>query len=231
MIASMLIFGFLLGVRHSLEADHVAAVAALSTRASSRQGLLRLAAGWGVGHSLTILVVGSAVIALGITLPLGSEAVLDRVVGLVLMGMGIDVVRRALARHVHLHVHEHGDGERHLHLHAHDEQVAHAAHHSVDHGHQHFPLGTGRALAMGTLHGVAGSAALLLLVVPQAESGLAAVACLATFGAGSIAGMMLFSLALSFPLRMATRLAGATSCLEGALGIATLMVGVRILAF
>jgi len=225
-LASMLLFGFLLGVRHALEADHVAAVAALSTRTSSLRGLLRLAAGWGTGHSLTILFVGSVLIAVGATLPRGSEAFVDRLIGAVLVVMGIDVIRRAVKRHVHVHVHEHDDGARHLHLHLHD---APAAHDAGRHDHDHSLSTTGRALAMGTLHGMAGSAALLLLVVPQAGSGLAAVACLAVFGAGSIAGMMLFSLALSFPLRIAARFAGATAGLEGALGTATVLLGLRIM--
>jgi len=228
MFASMLAFGFLLGVRHSLEADHVAAVAALSTRTTSLRGLLGLAAGWGTGHSLTILAVGTGVVALGARLPGGSEAMLERLVGAVLVVMGCDVIRRAVGRRLHAHAHEHDDRTRHVHLHLHAAPAAQlAAPHDLDHDHDHFPAGTGRALAMGTLHGMAGSAALLLLL-PPAGSSLAAVAGLAVFGVGSIAGMMLFSLALSFPLRAATRFAGATAGLEGALGAATVLVGLRI---
>lgn len=197
MFESMLFFGFLLGVRHSLEADHVAAVAALATRTSSRRGLLRLAAGWGTGHTLTILAVGALVIAVGVSLPSASEQTLDRVVGAVLLFLGADVLRRAVAPRVHLHEHE-----RH---------------------------GVGRALAMGSLHGLAGSAALLLLVLPNAGGGLAALACLAVFGAGSIAGMLLFSLALAVPLQLAMRSASAMAGLEGVLGTATILVGLRIL--
>jgi len=230
MFPSMILFGFLFGLRHALEADHIAAVAALSARTSSLRDLLRLAAGWGTGHSLTILAIGSVVIALGATLPEGSETTVDHFIGLLLVLMGLDVIRRAVAGRVHAHVHTHldekGDGARHLHLHLHD---APAVRHDDRHEHDHSLAGTGRALAMGTLHGMAGSAALLLLVVPRAKSGPEAIASLAVFGAGSIAGMMLFSLALSFPLRMATRFAGATAGLQGVLGIATVLVGVHVM--
>lgn len=226
MLASTTLLGFLFGVRHSLEADHVAAVAALATRTSSLRDLLRLAVGWGAGHSLTILAVGSVVIALGTTLPDGSEAIFDLLIGPLLVLMGIDVIRRALDGRVHAHAHEHGDGARHLHLHLHD--VPHERRHGVHH-HDHALAGTGRALAMGTLHGLGGSAPLLLLVLPQAGSAPAAIAALMVFGAGSIAGMLMFSLALSFPLRAATRFAGATARLQCALGAATVLVGVRVM--
>ena len=227
MFASMLLFGFLLGVRHALEADHVAAVAALATRTRSRTGLVRLAAGWGMGHTLTILAVGALVITVGVSLPSTSEQTLDRVVGAVLVLLGADVLRRALARRMHVHVHEHDDGSRHLHLHFHDAAPeARAARHEHEHAHR----GLGRALAMGSLHGLAGSAALLLLVLPNAGDGLQALACLAVFGLGSIAGMLLFSLAIAFPLQLAMRSASAMAGLEGVLGTATILVGVRILA-
>lgn len=223
MFPSMLLLGFFLGVRHALEADHVTAVAALATRTSSRRGLLRLAAGWGAGHTATILAAGALVIALGATIPEGSEALFDRLVGPLLVVMGFGVIRRARARHAHVHVHEHYAGARHVHVHLHEAPTAAA------HDHEHSSRGTARALAMGTLHGLAGSGALLLLVLPQAKSGLEAMAYLAVFGAGSVAGMMLFSLALSFPLRLASRFAGASAGLEGALGALTIVVGLRLL--
>jgi hypothetical protein len=227
MFGSMLFFGFLLGVRHALEADHVAAVAALATRTRSRWGLLHLAAGWGTGHTVTILAVGSLVIAIGVSLPSGSEQTLDRVVGAVLVLLGADVLRHAIARRMHVHVHVHHDGRRHLHLHFHDTEPDAS---TAWHEHEHEQRGVGRALAMGSLHGLAGSAALLLLVLPNAGGGLAALACLAVFGLGSIAGMLLFSLAIAFPLRLAARSASVMAGLEGVLGTATILIGVRILA-
>lgn len=222
MFVSMLLFGFLLGIRHALEADHVAAVAALATRSTSRRELLSLAAGWGTGHTLTILAMGAGAIALGATLSAASEALLERAVGVVLVAMGGDVLRRAIGRGVHAHAHAHDDGALHVHLHFHEGEPAH--------DHEHGRANTARALLMGTLHGLAGSAALLLVALPQARTAAEAMAYLATFGIGSVGGMMAFSLALSFPLRLASRAGGAMIGLEGVLGSATVLVGLRILA-
>lgn len=224
MFVSMLLFGFLLGLRHALEADHVAAIAALSTRSTSSREMLKLAAGWGSGHTLTILAMGVVALTLGTTMSAAGEAFLERMVGVVLVLMGCDVLRRAIGRGLHVHAHPHGDGIHHVHFHLHDEIVVHQPDHEHAHGN------TVRALMMGTLHGLAGSAALLLVALPQAHSTAQAMAYLLTFGVGSIAGMLLFSIALSYPLRAASRLGGAMIGLEGMLGSATLLIGIRILS-
>ena len=209
--------GFLLGVRHALDADHVAAVAALATGTSSVRGMLRLAAGWGTGHTITIVVLGSIAVALGTSLPEGSAVLLERTVGVALVLLGLDVLRRASARRAHVHVHHHEDGHSHLHLHVHEAET---------HDHDHPRVA--RALAMGTLHGMAGSAALLLLVLPSAGSALEAIATLAVFGLGSVAGMLAFSLALACPLRLATRREDTMVAMEGALATVTILVGASI---
>ena len=225
MFASMLLFGFLLGLRHALDADHVAAVAALSTRSTSPRDLLRLAAGWGTGHTLTILAAGAVAITIGATLSAAGEAFLERMVGVVLVAMGGDVLRRAIGRGLHAACAP-ARGRDPPRAFPRARRRARRAPSTNDHAHGN----TGRALAMGTLHGLAGSAALLLIALPQARSAVEAMACLATFGIGSIAGMLAFSLALSFPLRVASRKGGTMIGLEGVLGSATLLVGLRILS-
>jgi ABC-type nickel/cobalt efflux system permease component RcnA len=215
----MMLFGFVLGLRHALEADHVAAVAAMATRTSSRREMLRLALGWGTGHTLTLLVMGALVLAAGTAIPDGSERFLDRIVGAVLLVMGAGVLRRAWLSRVDLHVHEHSGGLRHLHLH----------HHGTDGAHDHSHRTPGRALAMGTLHGLAGSGPLLLLMLPQSHSAAGVLANIAIFGIGSIGGMLLFSMALSLPLRAGARIGGPALGLQMVLGSATVLVGVRAL--
>jgi hypothetical protein len=86
--------GLLLGLRHALEADHVAAVAALATRTPSWRDVLRVAASWGLGHALVILAVGLAVSALGLRLPPWLAGHIDGLAGLVLVLLGLDVLRR-----------------------------------------------------------------------------------------------------------------------------------------
>jgi hypothetical protein len=219
-----LLLGFALGARHALDADHVAAVAALATRAASAAERVKLAGMWGLGHAGTLFALGAAVIALGVSVPAGVADAFEGAVGVVLVVLGADVLRRLRARRVHFHVHEHDDGTRHFHAHAHERPAA-------GHAHEH-PRGLlPRALLVGTVHGLAGSAALALLSLDVAGSPAQAFAYLAVFGLGSIAGMCALSLAISLPLRLLpARLGTAQVGLEGALGVLTIALGSWIAA-
>jgi len=224
---SLLVFGFLLGVKHALEADHVAAVASLATSSASWRDHVALAGLWGAGHALTLVAVGSIVVVLGATVPPSLEVDFDAAVGVMLIVLGSDVLRRLRSGRVHLHVHRHGDGPRHLHVHGHAPDERHDA---AQHVHAHpgdVPGGaTWRALLVGTMHGLAGSAALVLVAVAETRSIPAAVAYLALFGAGSILGMVALSLAISVPLRLSARRLGALRIgLQGLLGSATIALG------
>ena len=110
MLLSLLALGFLLGVRHALEADHVAAVATLATRSSSAGQTARLAAAWGAGHALMLLLVGGLVVALGLSLPEGVARAFEAAAGVLLVALGLDVLRRLRRQHVHFHVHRHDGG-------------------------------------------------------------------------------------------------------------------------
>lgn len=224
---SLLVFGFLLGMKHALEADHVAAVASLATRSASWRDHVALASLWGAGHALTLVAVGSVVVVLGATVPPSLEVDFDAAVGVMLIVLGIDVLRRVRTGHVHLHVHRHGAGPRHLHVHGHAPDERHEA---MQHEHVHAGDVAGgitwRALLVGTIHGLAGSAALVLVAVAETRSVPAAVAYLALFGAGSILGMVALSLAISLPLRLSVRRLGALRVgVQGLLGSATIALG------
>jgi hypothetical protein len=221
--SSLLLFGFLLGMKHALEADHVAAVASLATRSASLRDHVTLASLWGIGHALTILAVGSAVVGLGLAVPASLSESLDGVVGLMLIALGADVLRRLRRKHVHFHVHSHDGGARHFHAHAHAPATVHdPAHHQHSHVEELAP----RALMVGSLHGLAGSAALVLLSFGATRSAVQAFAYLALFGLGSIAGMVSLSFAIAVPLRLsAGRLARFQRALEGTLGTVTIALG------
>jgi MFS family permease len=224
---SIFLFGFVMGVRHAFEADHLAAVASLATgRRGLRSGLVQGAA-WGLGHTLTLLLVGGACLVLGQAVPARWATGLEALVGVMLLALGADVLRRSRRQRVHVHVHGHDDGTRHWHAHRHEPA---AAHDPTRHEHAHPRHLTLRALAVGLVHGLAGSAALFLLtlqVVPSPGLGLAYIA---LFGAGSILGMALLGAVIMVPLRAAspllTRLQGG---LEAAVGLATIAIGLRIL--
>jgi ABC-type nickel/cobalt efflux system permease component RcnA len=137
--------------------------------------------------------------------------------------LGADVLRRWRRKRIHLHVHRHDDGRHHLHLHAHEEEAAHdPAHHRHEHVRGLLP----RALVVGSVHGMAGTAGLTLLSLQALHSLGWALVYLALFGLGSILGMVLFSLLISLPLRMSARyLDWASGGLEAALGAVTVALG------
>jgi len=220
---SLLVFGFFLGVKHALEADHVAAVASLATRSASLRDHVTMAGLWGAGHALTLVEVGSVVVVLGASLPPSLAAGFEGAVGVMLIVLGADVLWRLRAGHVHLHVHRHGDGPRHLHAHGHTPDEVHDPAH---HEHGHVRGVTWRALLVGTMHGLAGSAALVLVAVAGTRSIPAALAYLVLFGIGSVLGMVALSLAISIPLRLSVRRRGALRAgLQGILGSATIALG------
>jgi sulfite exporter TauE/SafE len=222
-MVAVLLLGLLVGVRHALEADHIAAVATLATRAASVTDKVKVAAVWGGGHAVSLIVLGSLLIALGTSLPEPVARGVEIAGGGMLIALGIDVLRRLRARRVHFHVHQHGDRARHVHAHAHDER---SHHDPTAHDHQHTQGLLPRALAIGSIHGLAGSGALVLLSMQLLGSRLHALAYVLCFALGSILGMMAFSLALSLPLSISPRLLERVSGkLEAALGVVTIGVG------
>ena len=213
----VLLLGFLVGMKHALEADHVAAVATLATRSASLSERVKVASMWGAGHAGTLFLLGGSVLALGLSLPERLARAFEGAVGLMLIALGLDVLRRLRRRGIHFHQHNHGDGREHFHAHAHDES-------SVGHDHTHGLLP--RALLVGSLHGFAGTAALVVLSLQLTQSTAQALLYLATFGLGSVAGMAALSLAISLPVRMTSaRLGSAWRMVEGALGVLTIALG------
>ena len=165
-MATILFFGFLIGMRHALEADHVAAVATLASRSSSLRQSLRLGAIWGLGHSATLFAVGGAVLLADAVVSTEVARWLEGLVGVMLIFLGADVIRRMLRDRVHFHFHRHGSV---LHFHAHSHRDG-RQHDNSAHEHEHLRGLTGRALVVGLIHGLAGTAALVLLTLEAMES-------------------------------------------------------------
>lgn len=184
-------FGFLLGARHALDADHLAAVSTiLSKRPCLRtSGFIGLC--WGFGHTLMLLLVGVAVILLKITIPESVAQTLEFGVGIMLVVLGSSLAWSIYQERWHLHTHEH-DGERHLHLHSHQEHENHRHHHWV-----HLSV---RPLLIGMAHGLAGSAALMLMVLSTVHTMWQGMAYILVFGIGSVIGMIFLGFLISAPL-------------------------------
>ena len=193
-MSSVLLLGFVIGLRHALEADHLAAVASLATRTRSLRRALRLGALWGLGHSLTLLLVGGGLLLADRLVPARAAILLEGLVGLLLMVLGLDVICRAVRERVHFHRHRHGTLE-HFHAHSHAGEGSHADS-ANDHGHDQGL--SGRAVLIGLLHGLAGSAALILLAAGRLPSPWWGLVYILLFGLGSILGMALMSCVVSF---------------------------------
>jgi len=227
-MTEVLILGFLLGMRHAMESDHVAAVASLVTRSPSMRESLGMGSMWGLGHTLTLFTFGSLVMLLDHMIPEHMAMTLEFAVGIMLVMLGIDVVRRFMRERIHFHAHRHADGTLHLHAHSHADDVAHTAsgHASVSHEHMHterFPV---RALLVGMMHGMAGSAALIVLTLQTVQSFSMGMIYIALFGLGSIGGMAALSAAIMLPLRLsARRYAGMHQYLQLGIGTLTILLG------
>ncbi len=228
-MTTLLLLGFLIGMRHALEADHVAAVSSLATGARSVRDTVRLGAAWGLGHTLTLFLFGSVVLAMDTVMPERLASGLELAVGVMLVGLGTHVLWRLYRDRIHFHVHRHADGTVHFHAHSHAGDPH--PHDPTRHEHAHparFPI---RALLVGLMHGMAGSAALILLTLQTVPSPQIGLAYMALFGVGSIAGMAVLSAVIAIPLQYsARRLTWLHNGLQTTVGMLTIGLGMHISA-
>lgn len=223
---SVLLLGLLFGMRHALDADHVAAVASLATRSVSVGETVRLGMAWGLGHTATLFAIGSGVLLFDVMMPERLAQGLEFAVGAMLVLLGGDVLRRMIRDRVHFHVHRHGP-RAHFHAHAHGDQAEHS---TASHEHVHPPALPWRAVLAGLVHGMAGSAALMLLVLGTSPSVGFGLLYIALFGLGAMAGMAVLSCAIALPLRWTSRyLTWAYNGLMAAVGAITIAVGSTII--
>jgi ABC-type nickel/cobalt efflux system permease component RcnA len=213
MIASVIFAtGLLLGLLHALEPDHVAAVTTFAVRRPNRRAAVGFGLRWALGHGGMVLLVGTGLLLLGLQFPPAAGTWLERLVGLVLVGLGAWTV--ASARRLHVHAHTHPDGVTHTHLHSHAHGAAHA------HGHG--------ATLVGALHGLAGTAPVIaLLPVVALETPWLGIGYLIAFGIGTAIAMGLYALLAGAVVggaarrsgRLARRIAMGTGVLTIAVGL------------
>ena len=214
--------GFLLGMQHALEADHIAAVSSIAARRSRVGDIVKHGLTWGLGHTLTLFVFAGVAILLGRAIPETFAKPIEAAVGIMLIGLGAHVLWRLWRDRVHFHRHGHTDGTVHFHAHSHaGDTVAHVRNvHTHEHGFRW------RTLLVGLMHGMAGSAALLVLAVTQASSPMAGLGYVALFGIGSMIGMGVLSVVIAVPLAVSAHfLTFANRALQGAVGVVTIAIG------
>ncbi len=221
---TILVVGLLLGMKHATEADHLAAVATLAARQTSLAHTIRLGVAWGVGHTVTLMAFAGAVLMLGQVVPPNIERAFETGVGVMLVLLGCDLLRRLWRERIHVHVHAHGSMQKHVHFHSHHGEGRHA---SSTHAHRHADAGWPlRALAVGMMHGLAGSAALVVLSLQAVSSVGLGLAYIALFGIGSIAGMAALSAAMAVPMRIgAARLARVHRAMVASVGVFSCALG------
>lgn len=228
MLLSTLGLGFLLGMQHATEADHVAAVCSIASRRSGVREISRHGIFWGFGHTLTLLLVAGSCLILRTTIPDSLADQLEFVVGVMLVGLGGHLLYRIWRDRVHFHVHQHGSAMPHVHAHSHRNDPM--PHSQSPHDHAHAEGMPWRTLAVGLVHGLAGSAALIVLTASTLESPWWGLAYVLSFGIGTIAGMGLFSAVIAAPITLTARsLTLANRTLQIAIGILTIGIGAHII--
>jgi high-affinity nickel permease len=231
-------FGFLLGMRHATDADHVIAVTTILNRSRRFAHLTLIGALWGLGHTVTVVVVGVAIIAFNVVIPPPVGLAMEFAVALMLIALGILNLTgglRQLTERVTPPAPMHG--HPHAHLHAHDEEVLEHQHrHAHLHGHG-IDTGLGlletlgwyqlvRPVAVGLVHGLAGSAAVALLVLATIQDTGAALGYLLVFCVGVAAGMAVLTTVIGLPFWVAsTRSAQINRWLMIASGVLSLAFG------
>lgn len=212
-IFAILVLGLLLGFRHALDADHVITVSNLVSTYKSPGRAVLIGTFWGLGHTTTIFLVGLSVLLFKINIPQKFALVMEMSVGIMLVFLGVMQFKKS-SFELHFHKHEHDENQ---HSHIHD--------HNSGHFHPHK-----RSFLIGGIHGLAGSGALMLLVLTTVKSTAEGIIYILVFGLGSIGGMSLVSLVLSLPyLLAADKFPGIHLILKNITGILSIIFGLVII--
>lgn len=206
--------GFVLGLKHALDADHVVAVSTIVSQTKSLKKSLLAGAIWGVGHTITLLLVGLVILIFKLTIPDKLALSFELIVGVVLVVLGVDVLRKVIKEKVHLHEHQHGSSV-HTHLHPHKESWSH------DHTH--------RSFVVGMIHGLAGSATLMLLVLTTVRSVFQGLLYILIFGIGSIIGMLIVSGIIGFPFLLLAKFGKINNSVKILAGTISIVLGFTIM--
>jgi ABC-type nickel/cobalt efflux system permease component RcnA len=233
-VVALLGLGLVFGLKHATEVDHVVAV---STIVSEHRNVFRsaLVGGlWGLGHTASLVFVGVLVLVFRVAIPLRVANWLEFGVALMIIALGVLAVARVLRKRADVHLHRHShDGESHVHIHFHEQDTEHPtvavspATPAAPPAHSHAITRLGfKPLLVGAMHGLAGSAALTLLVLAQIQSISVGLLYLAVFGIGSTLGMLLMSGLIGLPFALsARRLSGFNYGLQTIAGGLSILFG------
>lgn len=233
-LMAALVLGFLLGLRHATDADHVVAISTIVSEERNAWRGIWIGTSWGLGHTTPLLFLGVVILLLKEAVLSRYEAVapvLEFGVGVMLVFLGAQVIWRLYRRRLHVHKHL-IPANPHVHVHAHapgaetagDSQDVHAPSRP---GKPFFRL---KSYVVGVVHGLAGSAAVMLLLLPQAPSFGAGLSYILLFGLGTMIAMAGITLVLGVPFAVTARFARFNGWVAGAAGSLSLVFGVALMA-
>lgn len=240
----ILFLGLLLGIRHALDADHLVAVSTIVSEYKNPFRAIWIGVSWGLGHTTTLFLAGIVLLFLKISLPEKLTLIFEFMVGVMLVLLGIQIFWNFRTKRVHLHAHE-SNGGSHQHFHSHEKEESHIHHpwsfknlasiliagifpgeHNAKKiegpGKPFFRL---KSYIVGTVHGLAGSAALLLLVLASLRSTWTGVVYILLFGLGSIVSMGLITIGISLPFAASSRLPRLNYLIQGIAGSLSIIFG------
>ncbi len=234
-VLAVLVLGFLLGLKHATDADHVVAVSTIVTEQRNVWRGLWVGASWGAGHSTPLLVLG-LIILLFRDLVLGRyESIapfLEFGVGIMLVYLGVSVVWNIRRGKVHVHQHIHEESP---HVHVHAAHEAKAEHEADTERHNSFfvfgrPVFRLKSFVIGVMHGLAGSAAVMLVLLPAIDSFWTGVGYLLLFSVGTMLSMAAVTVALAIPFVATGGNAALNRTVGVVAGVASVAVGVAVMS-
>ena len=223
-LLAALVLGILLGSKHSLDPDHVVAVSTIVSEYKNPLRSFWVGISWGLGHTTTLLIIGIVIIALRLTIPERMALLFEFAVGVMLVGLGIQVIYSFRKKKVHQHAHGHEE-EAHHHFHSHSKSPEHVPEHHNTHGIGK-PFLRRKSYVIGLVHGLAGSAALAFLVLASIESPIAGLVYILLFGLGSVLSMGIMTVIIGLPFVMsAGRLPNLNRTIQFAVGSLSILFG------
>ena len=245
-ILAVLAFGFLLGLKHATDADHVVAVANIVRKERNIWQSIWLGASWGAGHSVPLLILGAVILIIKDVALQRYETVapyLELGVGIMLIYLGISAAWNVLRGKLHMHQHDHGAGP---HIHVHASHQSSEPHRRAKPLHNSFfflgkPVFRAKSFAIGIVHGLAGSAAVMVALLPTIDSTLTGLGYIALFSIGTMLSMAALTILLAVPFRataakhtlnrLVTLAAGALSIAVGTILITETVLDATIMPF
>ena len=245
-VIAVLAFGFLLGLKHATDADHVVAIANIVGKERNIWQSIWLGASWGAGHSVPLVILGTVILIVKDAALHGYEAIapyLEIGVGIMLIYLGLSAAWNVLRGKLHIHQHHHGDG---THVHVHASHAHRNTHRPTSEIHNAFfvigkPVFRVKSFVIGIAHGLAGSAAVMVVLLPTIDSAWSGIGYIALFSLGTMFSMSALTLVLALPFRASatrqslnraiTLSAGALSIAVGTILISEILLDTAIVPF